>query len=146
MLSVRSPSGANTAMTTPRISRSPVVHVSLRSVEADDEQHEEREQRAADQALDRLAGADPRAQRRLADRRADEQGADVVGDDAEHDQEQRVGADVVARRRAFDQRRISAANEPSSPIHTTPIVVMAMFGSGPGLDAGGADEPERRRR
>ena len=32
---------------------------------------------------------------------------------------------------SFDQRTISAANEPSRPIHTTPIVVTAMFGSGP---------------
>ena len=77
-----------------------------------------------------LPGLIQRAQRRLADRRTDEQGADVVGDDAEDDEEQRVGADVVAAD-VFDQRRISAAYEPSSPIHTTPIVVTAMFGSGP---------------
>lgn len=31
----------------------------------------------------------------------------------------------------FDHRTISAANEPSRPIHTTPSVVTAMFGSGP---------------
>ena len=31
----------------------------------------------------------------------------------------------------LDHRRIKAANEPSSPIHTTPMVVTAMFGSGP---------------
>ena len=41
---------------------------------------------------------------------------------------------------AVDQRRISAANEPSSPIHTTPIVVTAMFGSGPDSTPGRADE------
>ena len=31
----------------------------------------------------------------------------------------------------FEYRRISAANEPRKPIHTTPSVVMAMFGIGP---------------
>ena len=30
----------------------------------------------------------------------------------------------------FEYRRISAANEPSTPIQTTPSVVMAMFGIG----------------
>ncbi len=31
----------------------------------------------------------------------------------------------------FDQARINAAYEPNTPIHTTPSIVMAMFGIGP---------------
>ncbi len=41
----------------------------------------------------------------------------------------------------FDQRTISAANEPSRPIHTTPIVVTAMFGSGPDSTPGTPMKP-----
>ena len=51
---------------------------------------------SADQTLDGLVGADPRPQRRAAGGGADEQRTDVVGDHAEGDQEQRVGAPIVA--------------------------------------------------
>ena len=41
----------------------------------------------------------------------------------------------------LDQRMISAANEPSRPIHTMPIVVTAMFGSGPDSTPGAPMKP-----
>ena len=119
----------------------PVDHVSLRRGRAaDDEQHEE--------ACSSVPPIRPSIvlpgliQPRSGDLPIDEptsERADVVGDDAEDDHEQGVGADVVAVGAGepdrvsgcSTQRRISAAYEPSRPIHTMPIVVTAMFGSGP---------------
>ena len=138
MLSVRSPSGAMIEITMPSTMQvAGAVPGVARVGDADDDQRQDRDHRPADQALDGLVGADPGAQRRAAGGAADEQRADVVGHHAEGEQEQRVGADAGAdepgRREPvpFENRRISAANEPSRPIHTTPSVVMAMFGIGP---------------
>ena len=47
---------------------------------------------SAEQALERLVRADPRSQRRLADRRAGEIRTDVVRHDTDRDQHERVGA------------------------------------------------------
>ena len=131
MLSVRSPSGANTAMTTPRISRSPVVHVSLRPVRPTTNSTRSvssvppiRPSTVLPGLIHARSGVLP----------IDEPTSRAPMSLATTPSTIRNSVSVpmlLPARPPFDQRTISAANEPSRPIHTTPIVVTAMFGSGP---------------
>ena len=88
-----------------------------------------------DETLKALVRADPLAQRRLADCTSDEQGADVVGDNSDRDQTQRVGTDGLLKPSAvikpkLPKFKIAAPNEPRMPIQPMARTVIDMFGIG----------------
>ena len=109
---------------------------------ADQEHRTERQDGAAQEAFNALVGANPVAQRSLANCAADEQGADIVGDDADGQQAQRVGADGVAATQV-GQRNDGGAERPE---HTNPGDAQRgdrHVGHRVRFQAGGSDERER---
>ena len=145
MLSTRSPIGAMIEITIASRNRCMLRHPGVAPLaDADDDQRHDRHQRPADEAFDGLVRADPRPQRGAAGGRADEQGADVVGDDAERHQEQRVGAPILGRRadrcrtrsRTQDQHRERAEHADPDDAERRDRDVRHRAG----LDAAGADE------
>jgi hypothetical protein len=129
MLSVRSPSGAITAMTTARISNSPPFHVSLRPV------------RATTKSTMMVISDPPITPSTVFDGLIHERSGVRPIDDPTSSAPMSLATTPRTTRNSvsvpqfsppvFDRRTMSAANDPSTPIHTMPSVVMAMFGSGP---------------
>src|SRR4051812_32728550 len=132
MLSVRSPSGAKTAMTTPSNSRSPVDHVSLRPVSP------------TMNSTSRVSTVPPMRpssvlpgliQDRSGVLPSDEPTTSAPMSLATTPRTMTKSVSVPtcppAASTVLDHLVMSAANDPSTPIHTTPIVVAAMLGNGP---------------